>query len=188
MEWNDAFALLQQYVQSESLIKHALAVDAAMVGYARKWNEDEERWSNAGLLHDLDYEMAPDQHPVKGSEMLRNMGFDEELVHAVLAHGDATGTPRETLLDRTLYAVDEMAGFVVACVLVRPSKNFDDLTVKSVKKKFKDKAFAKAVDRNQAQRAAEELGVELEDHFRDMIQFLKERETFLQEKGLSLIE
>lgn len=188
MEWKEAYDLLQENVQSESLIKHALAVEAALTGYARKWNEDEELWSNTGLLHDIDYEKYPKEHPVKGAGMLKEMGFEDEMVHAVLAHSDATGTARESRLDKALYAVDELAGFIVACVLVRPSRSFEDLEVKSVKKKLKDKAFAKAVDREQIKQAADDLGVELNDHLQDMVVFLREREQELKAKGLSLIE
>lgn len=188
MKWEEAMHLLRTHVQSDSLVKHALAVEAAMTGYARKWGENEELWSNTGLLHDLDYEEAPEEHPVKGAEMLREMGFPEEMVEAVLGHSDATGTPRESRLAKTLYAVDELAGFVVACVLVRPSRSFDDLEVKSVRKKLKDKAFAKAVDRDQVKLAAEELQVDMTEHLQDMIQFLRQRENELKEQGLSLIE
>ena len=188
MERQQAFDLLKKYVKSESLIKHALAVEAGMIGYARHWQEDEELWSNTGLLHDIDYELYPDQHPLKGAEILREEGFDEVMTHAVKAHGDATGVPRENRLDKALYAVDELSGFIVACVLVRPSKSFEDLKVKSVKKKMKDKAFAKAVDRDQIVRAAEDLGVDLTVHLENMIEFLKTREKELNEQGVSLIE
>ncbi len=188
MKWESAFKLLKQHVQSESLIKHALSVEAAMVGYAEKWGEDEELWSNTGLLHDIDYEKYPETHPVKGAEMLKEYGFDASMIHAVLAHSDATGIPRESRLDKTLYAVDELAGFIVACVLVRPSRSFEDLEVKSVKKKLKDKAFAKAVDRDQIKQAADDLEVDMNEHLQDMITFLRNREQTLRSNNLSLID
>jgi putative nucleotidyltransferase with HDIG domain len=183
-----AFELLKQHVKSKSLIKHVLAVEAGMIGYAEKYGEDVEEWSALGLLHDLDYEKEPDNHPYKATELLREEGYPEEFATAVLSHADYTNTPRNTLMSKVLYAVDELSGFIVACVLVRPSKSFDDLKVKSVKKKLKDKAFAKAVDRDCIQRGADELGIDLMEHIELLIGFLAKRENELNKIGLSLID
>ncbi len=159
-----------------------------MVGYAKKFGESEERWSLLGLLHDLDYEKHPEEHPLKAVDMLREMDFDEEFVQAVAGHADRTGVPRTTTMAKTLYAVDEMAGFVVACVLVRPDRSFASLKPKSVKKKLKDKAFAKAVDRQQMATAVEELGIDMNEHIETMIEALRDGEERLQQQGLSLID
>ncbi len=161
----DAYALLCEYTQSESLIKHALAVEAVMRAFARRYGEDAETWGIAGLLHDFDYERYPNppDHPMRGAEVLRERGYPEEIVRAILGHADYTGVPRDTLLAKVLYAVDELTGFIIACALVRPSRSLDDLPVASVKKKLKDKAFARGVDRAIVYRGAEELGMELEE-------------------------
>ena len=182
-----AWELLQKHVTAPNLQKHCLAVEAAMVGYAEKFGEDSHRWSLVGLLHDLDYEAHPDEHPLVGVKWLEDMGFDAEFTTAVAGHADRTGVPRTSRLAKTLYAVDEMAGFVVACVLVRPDRSFEGLKPKSVKKKLKDKAFAKAVDREQLQQAAEDLEVTMDDHIQTVIEGLREGEKRLQEDGLSLI-
>jgi len=182
-----AFELLREYVDSISLLKHCFAVEAAMRGYARKFNEDVEVWGACGLLHDIDFEKYPEEHPYKGVEILREKGYPEEFIMAVKGHGDYTNTPRDTKMAKTLYAVDELASFVVACALVRPEK-FNGLKVKSVKKKLKDKAFAKAVDREQIQRGAEELGVELSEHIQTVIDSLVQREDELNRLGYSLID
>jgi len=182
-----AFELLKEYVESHSLIKHCLAVEASMIGYAKKFGEDVETWASCGLLHDIDFEKHPDEHPLVGVEILREKGYPEDFVMAVKGHGDRTNTPRETLMAKTLYAVDELSSFVIACVLVRPDK-FEGLKVKSVKKKLKDKAFAKAVDRDQIKRSAEEMGVDLTEHIQTVIDALVTREEELKEYGLSLID
>lgn len=160
-----AYALLCEYTTSESLIKHALAVEAVMRAFARHYGEDEETWGIAGLLHDFDYERYPNppDHPMRGAEVLRERGYPEEIVRAILGHADDTGVPRDTLLAKVLYAVDELTGFIIACALVRPSRSVDDLPVASVKKKLKDKAFARGVDRAIVYRGAEELGMDLDD-------------------------
>ncbi len=160
-----AYALLCEYTTSESLIKHALAVEAVMRAFARHYGEDEETWGIAGLLHDFDYERYPNppDHPMRGAEVLRERGYPEEIVRAILGHADYTGVPRDTLLAKVLYAVDELTGFIIACALVRPSRSVDDLPVASVKKKLKDKAFARGVDRAIVYRGAEELGMDLDD-------------------------
>jgi putative nucleotidyltransferase with HDIG domain len=161
----DALALVHAYVESESLRRHMYAVEAACRAYARRFGEDEELFGLAGLVHDFDYEKFPDQHPLHGSELLRERGYPEEVVHAVLAHYEArTGVPPATLLDRTLRACDEITGLITAAALVRPSRSVMDLEAKSVLKKMKDRAFAAGVDRDDVRRAADELGVELAEH------------------------
>ncbi len=180
-----AFELLKEYVESDSLIKHCFAVEASMRGYAQKFGEDVEVWGACGLLHDLDFEKYPDVHPSKGVEILREKGYPEDFVMAVKGHA-RTGVTRDTKMAKTLYAVDELSSFVIACVLVRPNK-FEGLKVKSVKKKLKDKAFARAVDRDQIKDSAEELGVEMTEHIQTVIDALTQREDELQKMGLSLI-
>lgn len=182
-----AFELLEKYTESKSLMKHALAVEAGMIGYAKKFGEDMETWAALGLLHDLDYEKFPGEHPYKGADILRQEGYPEDFVLAVLGHADYTDTPRETLMAKTLYAVDELTSFIIACVLVRPSKHFEGLEVKSIKKKLKDKAFARAVDRDSIDKGATELGVDMEEHIQMLIDSLGEREQELNEQGFSLI-
>lgn len=182
-----AFDLLKQYVDSNSLIKHCLAVEASMRGYAKKFGQDVEAWGACGLLHDIDFEKYPEEHPLKGVEILKENGYPEDFIMAVKGHADRTNTPRETNMAKTLYAVDELSSFVIACVLVRPNK-FEGLKVKSVKKKLKDKAFAKAVDREQIKQSAQELGVDLTEHIQTVIDSLVQREEELQKEGLSLIE
>ncbi|QZY55210.1 HDIG domain-containing metalloprotein [Crassaminicella profunda] len=181
-----AFELLEEYTKSQSLIKHALAVEAAMMGYGKKFDEDVTYWSVCGLLHDVDYEIYPEEHPLKGAEILREKGYPEDLVLAVKGHADSANTPRETLMAKALYAVDELSSFIVAVALVRPNK-FEGLKVKSVKKKLKDKAFAKAVDRDIIKKGAEELGVDLTEHIQLIIDALVTREEELKKDGYSLI-
>jgi len=188
MNRQEAFSILIKYVQSDSLIKHALAVEAGMRGYAKKLGEDVEKWSITGLIHDIDYEKYPEEHPIKGLEILREEGFPEDMIYAVKGHADRTETERRSSLDKALYACDELGSFIVACALVRPSKSFDDLEVKSVMKKIKDKAFAKGVDRDILKRGAEEFGLELKEHVENMIGFLREREVELKAQGFSLID
>jgi len=161
-----ALALLYEYTQGDSLRKHALAVEAALCAYARHLGGDENLWGMAGLLHDFDYERFPslEDHPFRGAEILRQRGYPEELVHAVLAHASHTGVARQSPLDRALFACDELCGFVVAVALVRPSKRLADVQVDSVTRKFKDKAFARAVSREEIRLGAQELGLPLEDH------------------------
>ncbi|MDD5543295.1 MAG: HDIG domain-containing protein [Acidobacteriia bacterium] len=171
----EAWGLLCEYTQSESLRKHALAVEAVMKAYARKHAADENLWGLAGLLHDFDYERyptAPD-HPVKGSEILREHGYSEELRRAILGHADYTGVPRDTLLARVLFACDELTGFVTAVALVKPHKSIFEVEPKSVMKKLKDKAFARSVNRNDVYNGATELGVDLGEHIQFVIEALK---------------
>jgi len=161
-----AWALLTEFTQSDSLRKHALAVEAAMRAYADRYRADPDTWGAAGMLHDFDYEMhstAP-QHPMKGAEILLARGVAPEIVHAILAHADYSGFPRVNQLDRGLYACDELSGFVTACALVRPGRAIAGLEPGSVKKKLKDKGFARTVNRHDVYRGAEELGVDLDEH------------------------
>ena len=165
MERPAAWNLLCEYTKNESLRKHALAVEACVRAYARKFGEDEEKWGVVGLIHDFDYEMYPDapDHPLKGSEILKQRGYPEELRRAILGHADYTGVPRDTILAKALFACDELAGFITACSLVRPEK-IASLEAKSVRKRMKDKAFARSVSREDITRGAEELGVTLDEH------------------------
>jgi putative nucleotidyltransferase with HDIG domain len=160
------WALLTEYTKNEGLLKHALAVEAAMRAYARKYGEDEERWGVTGLIHDFDYELhpTPEEHPAWGANYLEEHGWPEDIVYAVRAHGDRLELPRKSLMDKALYAVDELTGLIVAVALVRPSKSIMDVKVRSVKKKWKDKAFARGVHREAIEAGATDLGVELNEH------------------------
>ncbi len=161
-----AWSVLTEFTKSDSLRKHARAVEASMRAYAVKYGADPDTWGAAGMLHDFDYEMHPraPHHPMKGAEILLARGVPGAIVYAVLAHADYSGMPRVSLLDRALYACDEISGFVHACALVRPGKVITGLEVGSVKKKLKDKAFARAVNRDDVYRGAGELGVDLDAH------------------------
>ena len=172
----EALELLHEYTQSESLRKHAYAVEAAMRAYARKLGEDEELWGVVGLLHDFDYERWPTlgEHPFKGAEVLRERGVSEEIVLACLSHWPPSGVPRDVPIRKALLAVDELAGFIIAVALVRPSKRLADVEVKSVKKKMKDKAFAAAVSREDIQQGAEEMGVGLDEHIETVLEGMKQ--------------
>jgi putative nucleotidyltransferase with HDIG domain len=182
---NDAWALVTEHTQSESLRKHMLAVEAAVRGYARLWGEDEDDWGVVALLHDFDYERWPDQtnHPFRGVEILKEKGYPEWVTRAILSHADYSGVPRESRLEKALYACDEMSGFVSAAALVRPSKSVLDLEAGSVLKRMKDKAFARAVNREDLKRGAEELGLPLEEHVGNVIQFLRVQAEPLGLKG-----
>ena len=172
---DDAWALMTEYTQSESLRKHMLAVEAAVRGYAAMWGEDAEDWGVVALLHDFDYERWPDEqnHPYRGVEILKEKGYPDWVIRAILSHADYSGVPRESRLEKTLYACDEMSGFVTAAALVRPSKSVLDLEAASVIKRMKDKAFARAVNREDLKRGAEELQLPLEEHVRNVITFLR---------------
>lgn len=164
-----AWQLVCEFTQSDSLRKHMLAVEFAMRAYARRFGQDEELWGIVGLLHDFDYERYPDltveAHPVAGSKILRERGWPEEIIRSILSHAaEYTGVPRETLMDKALYAVDELTGLINAVALVRPGKNIADVTLKSVKNKWKDKAFAAGVNRQDIENGAAELGIELWEH------------------------
>jgi len=182
-----AWALLTEFTHNENLQKHALAVEAAVRGYARQWGEDEAAWGVTALLHDFDYERYPDlaDHPFKGADVLRERGYPEWLVRAVLSHADHTGVARESRLEHTLFACDEMAGFVTAAALIRPSKSLLDLEAKSVVKRMKEKAFARAVNRDDLRRGAEEIGVPLDTHVANVIAFMRERAGELGLRGRS---
>jgi putative nucleotidyltransferase with HDIG domain len=173
--------LLHDCTKSESLRKHAYAVEACVRAYAQKFDKDSELWGNVALLHDFDYEMYPaaDEHPFKGSEILREKGFDEEFRNAILSHANYSGVPRETLLQKTLFACDELAGFITAVAYVRPNKTLDEVEVKSVKKKMKDKAFAKTVSRDDIESGAAELGIPLEEHIQFCINAMQSQKQLL---------
>ena len=178
---NYSLSLLKEYTQNESLLKHAYAVETCVKAYAEKFNEDKEYWGNVALLHDFDYEKFPtaEEHPFKGSEILKEKGFDEDFRKAILSHADYSGVPRDTLLAKTLFACDELAGFITAVTYVRPNKSIDEVEVKSVKKKMKDKAFARNVSREDIIKGAEELGVPLDEHIGFCIEAMKERKEVL---------
>lgn len=170
---DDALTLLEEWVESPGLRNHMKAVEAAVRFYARRLGGDEEVWALAGLLHDLDWEKYPEEHPLKAVEELRRRGYPEEVVHAILAHrADFTGVEPETLLDRVLYACDEITGLINATALMRPN-GIDDLKPKSVMKKFKDSAFARGVDREEVRRGTELLGVELNEHIANVIEAMR---------------
>jgi putative nucleotidyltransferase with HDIG domain len=186
----DAWKLLCEYTQSESLRKHMLAVESCVRAYARKSGADEEVWGVAALLHDFDYERWPNrehsadkEHPAEGARILREQGYSEEIVRAILSHADYSGVPRQSALEHTLFACDELAGFLSACTYVRPSKSILDLEVSSVKKRFKDKAFARGVSRDDVVKGAEELGVPLDEHITFCIGALREHADALGLRG-----
>ena len=180
-----AWALLAEWTQGEGLRKHALAVEAAVCGYARKFGEDEQAWGVVALLHDFDYEryQTAADHPFRGCEELRRRGYPDWVTRAILSHADYSGVARETLLERTLFACDEMAGFVTAASLVRPSRSVLDLEAASVIKRMKDKAFARAVSRDDLRRGTEGLGLPLEAHVANVIAFMREQADALGLRG-----
>jgi putative nucleotidyltransferase with HDIG domain len=186
MNRDDAWQLLTEYTKSENLLKHAMAVEAAVRGYARRFGENEEDWGITALLHDFDYERWPTlgDHPLKGSEILREKGYPEWMIRAIQSHAvEITGVTRDSLLEKTLFACDEMAGFVTAASLVRPSKSILDLEASSVIKRMKDKAFARAVSRDDLRAGAELLGLPLADHITNVISFMRERADVLGLRG-----
>jgi putative nucleotidyltransferase with HDIG domain len=170
-----AWCLLTEFTQSESLRKHALAVEACMRAYARKQGGDEELWGLVGLLHDFDYEKYPtaEEHPYKGNEILKERGYSDEIRRAIMSHAEYSGVPRVTPMEKTLFACDELAGFITACALVKPGKSLAEVEAKSVRKKMKDKAFARSVNRNDIVTGAADLGVELEEHIAFCIEAMK---------------
>ncbi|MGO9270670.1 MAG: HD domain-containing protein [Terriglobia bacterium] len=174
MDRSSAWELLCEYTQSENLRKHALAVEACVRAYAARFGEDEERWGVTALIHDFDYEVYPNapDHPLKGSEILKEKGYPEEVRRAILGHADYTGVPRDTLMARALFACDEVAGFITACSLVRPDR-IKTLEAKSVRKRMKDKAFARSVSREDIVKGAEELGVPLDEHIAFCIEAMR---------------
>jgi putative nucleotidyltransferase with HDIG domain len=170
-----AWCLLTEYTQSESLRKHALAVEACMRAYARKLAGDEALWGLVGLIHDFDYERWPSQqdHPYRGNEILAERGYSEEIRRAIMSHAEYSGVPRETPMEKALFACDELAGFITACALVKPGKSLAEVEAKSVRKKMKDKAFARSVNRDDIVNGAADLGVELEEHIAFCIEAMK---------------
>jgi predicted hydrolase (HD superfamily) len=180
-----AWALVTEHVQSESLRKHLLAVEAAVRGYARDWQEDEEAWGFVALVHDFDYEKFPDRenHPFRGVEILTSQGYPEWVTRAILSHADYSGVGRESRLEKTLFACDEMAGFITAASLVRPSKSVLDLEPASVIKRMKDKAFARGVPREDLVKGAEEIGLPLDVHIGNVIRHLRVQADALGLRG-----
>jgi len=174
-------AILKEYTKSDSLQKHAFAVETCVRAYAEKFNEDVQYWGNVALLHDFDYEMFPteEEHPFKGSEILKEKGFDEEFRNSILSHANYSGVPRNNMLRKVLFACDELAGFITAVTYVRPSKTIDEVAVKSVKKKLKDKAFARSVSREDISNGAEELGIPLDEHIQFCINAMKNNKEIL---------
>jgi putative nucleotidyltransferase with HDIG domain len=174
-------SLLKEYTKSDSLLKHAFAVKTCVRAYAEKFNEDENYWGNVALLHDFDYEMYPTEegHPFKGNEILKDKGISEEFRNAIMSHADYTGVPRNSLLEKVLFACDELAGFITAVTYVRPSKSVEEVEVKSVLKKMKDKAFARAVSREDIKKGAEVLGVPLEEHIQFCINAMRKNKEEL---------
>jgi len=172
---NYCLSFLKDYTQNESLLKHAYTVETCVRAYAIKLNEDEEFWGNVALLHDFDYEKYPteNEHPFKGSEILKGKGFSDEFRNAILSHANYSGVKRETLLQKILFACDELAGFITAVTYVRPNKTIDEVEVKSVNKKLKDKAFAKNVSREDILSGAEALGIPLDEHIQFCINAMK---------------
>jgi putative nucleotidyltransferase with HDIG domain len=190
----DSWKLLCEYTQSESLRKHALAVEACVRAYARKLGADEELWGLAALLHDFDYERWPNadhhptqEHPYEGSKILRERGYSEEMITAILGHADYSGVPRVSPLDHTLFACDELSGFLTACALIKPSKSINEVETASVKKKLKDKAFARGVNRQDVYKGSEEIGIPLDDHIAFCIAALRAIASELGLAGVTVV-
>jgi len=186
MNREEAIELMHEYTPSDALRKHMYAVEGAMRAYAKKYDEDEEKWGIVGILHDFDYERYPndarsptEEHPSAGVKVLRERGYPDDVCEAILGHADYTGVPRTSLMAKILYAVDELCGFLVACTLVRPSKSLQDLKVKSVKKKLKDKGFARAVNRDEVRQGAEQADLPLDEHIQFVIEGLRPIESTL---------
>lgn len=175
MDRAQAWCLLTEFTQSESLRKHALAVEACMRAYARKFGEDEEKWSVTGLLHDFDYEKYPtaEEHPYKGNQILAERGVSDEVRRAIMSHADYTGVSRDSQMEKTLFACDELAGFITAVALVKPSRSLNEVDAKSVRKRMKDKAFARSVSRDDIVNGAAALGVDLDQHIAFCVEAMK---------------
>lgn len=171
MDHNQALTIVREYVKNENLVRHMLAVEAAMRFYAEKFGEDVEKWGVVGLLHDFDWEIHPtlEQHPQAGAPLLKEMGVPEDIVQAILSHADHTGVPRDSRMEKALLACDEITGLITAVALVRPSRSLEDLKVSSVKKKWKDRAFAAGANREEITRAVDEFGIELWEHVENVI-------------------
>jgi putative nucleotidyltransferase with HDIG domain len=184
MDRSTALNIVREYVKNENLVRHMLAVEAAMRFYAEKFGEDQETWAITGLLHDFDWEIHPslEQHPLAGAEILRQRGVPEEIVRAVLSHADHTGIPRQTRMEKALYACDEITGLITAVALVRPSRSLSDLEASSVTKKWKDRAFAAGANREEIAKAAQEFGIELWEHVGNVILAMR---TIAPELGLA---
>jgi predicted hydrolase (HD superfamily) len=187
MTREQALEILHEFTKSDSLRRHAYAVEACVAAYARKFGEDETRWSVTALLHDFDWEIHPDlpDHPTKGEPILAERGVDEEIRRAILSHADFTGVPRVSLLEKALFACDELAGFLTACSYVKPSRSIHEVETPSVKKKLKDKAFARAVNRDDITNGAAELGVPLDEHITFCIEAMRARAEELGLAGAS---
>ena len=177
----EALNLLKEYTKSDSLLRHAYAVEQAMRKYAQKFGEDEDKWGVTGLLHDFDYEKYPtaEEHPFVGNKILKKHGYEEDILNAIMGHADYTGVPRNSLMAKTLFACDELAGFIFAVTYVRPSKSINDVKVKSVTKKLKDKGFAAKVSREDIHKGIEELGIDRAEHIQFVIDALKEKASEL---------
>ena len=184
MDRNKAIEIVREYVKNENLVRHMLAVEAAMRFYAQKFGEDEETWGITGILHDFDWEIHPtlEEHPIAGAPILRGKNVPEEIVRAVLSHADHTGVPRQTRMEKALYACDEITGLITAVALVRPSRSLSDLEASSVKKKWKDRAFAAEANREEIAKAAEEFGIDLWEHVANVILAMR---TISTELGLA---
>ena len=184
MNREEAWCLLTEFTQSESLRKHALAVEACVRAYARKFGEDEDQWGLVGLIHDFDYERYPsaEDHPSRGSEILAERGVSEEIRRAILSHADYSGVPRLSMLEKTLFACDELAGFITAVALVKPSKSLNEVDAKSVRKRMKDKAFARSVSREDITKGAAEMGIDLDEHITFCVEAMK---TIAERLGLA---
>ena len=187
MTRSDAFDLLKTHVTSESLIKHCMAVEASMRGYARIYDEDVDLWGITGLLHDIDFEKYPEEHPAHAKELLAGSDLTAEMLIAIEEHGKSDGITRDSLLSKTLFSVDSLSSFIIAYVHVRPDKSFEGIKLKSIKKKYKDKAFARAVNRTFIAAGAETLGIELGAHMQNVITAIETREKELNLVGDSLI-
>jgi putative nucleotidyltransferase with HDIG domain len=187
MNRKEAWGLLTEYTGSESLRKHALAVEACVRAYARKFGEDEEKWGLVALLHDFDYEKYPsaEDHPFRGNEILAERGVSEEIRRAIMSHASYTGVTRESMLEKTLFACDELAGFITAVALVKPSKSLNEVDAKSVRKRMKDKAFARAVSREDIVNGAAEMGVDLDEHITFCVEAMK---TIAERLGLAGVQ
>jgi predicted hydrolase (HD superfamily) len=179
-----AWQLLSEYTPSESLRKHARAVEACMIAYARKFNEDEQKWGLTGLIHDFDYERWPsaEDHPFRGNEILTQLGYPEDVKRAILSHADYSGVKRETKMEKTLYACDELAGLITAATLVKPSKSLAEVDAPSIRRKMKDKAFARSVNRQDIINGAADLGVDLDEHITFCIEAMR---TIAADLGLA---
>lgn len=175
MNRDQALSIVREHVKNENLVRHMLAVEAAMAWYANHFDQDEELWRVVGLLHDFDWEIHPtlEEHPQKGAEILRNRGVADDIIDTILSHADHTGVPRDTLIKKALYACDEITGLITTVALVRPSKKLADVKPKSIKKKWKDKAFARNVNRQDIERGAQDLGVELDQHILNVLQAMQ---------------